>query len=217
MPSSRNFDSTVGKSKTRSVRPGGGEVRRDRVGREVLRQRPLGDVPGDVRGAPVADVEQDAALPGRAHLGQHPAVRVEDAVRRRRVDVRDDVARAHQVEDVPAAATPTARCAPSPCSPSGAVICRARRTASRSLAPAAFFDSRTLMPTIAVAMRLDGPPCGARRRAFAMSSSSPTAPRPFRPVRPRFSSSRTRLGAAFASASPCRRSPRRTCRRRPGS
>ena len=43
--------------------------------------------------------EADAAPTGRAHLGNHAPARVEDGVRRRRVHVRDDVARSQHLKD----------------------------------------------------------------------------------------------------------------------
>ena len=52
-----------------------------------------------MRGPAVADVEDDAALARLAHLGQHAAVAIEDAVGWRRIHVRDDVAGAQQRED----------------------------------------------------------------------------------------------------------------------
>ncbi len=48
---------------------------------------------------PVAEVENDAAAAGGRHVREQPALIVEDAVRRRRVHVGDDIAALEQRQD----------------------------------------------------------------------------------------------------------------------
>ncbi len=61
-------------------------------GQKPLAHDLLDDVPANVVPDAVADVEHDAAAACREHLGQEPAVVVDDCVRRRGEQVRDDVA-----------------------------------------------------------------------------------------------------------------------------
>src|SRR6266487_3209176 len=66
---------------------------------KALLDRAFGLLPGDVAGGPVADVEPQAAAASGKHFRQQAAIVVEDAVRRRRIHVRDDVAALEQRED----------------------------------------------------------------------------------------------------------------------
>ena len=75
-------------------------VGRHRVGIDALGHRVLDDVPREVIHAAVPEVEPDPALTRIGDGRQQFALRVEDAVRRRRVHVRDDVARLEEREDV---------------------------------------------------------------------------------------------------------------------
>ena len=86
-----------GKSRRRSLGssfPVGGE----RVRPEALLHDPLDDVPSQVAGDAVADIEPDAAASGGQHFGQDAAVVVDDAVGRRREHVGDDVAALEQIQ-----------------------------------------------------------------------------------------------------------------------
>ena len=68
-------------------------------GAEALLHDALDDVPVEVVGHAVAEVEPDAAAARRQHVRQHAAVVVDNAVRRRREHVGDDVAALEQRED----------------------------------------------------------------------------------------------------------------------
>jgi hypothetical protein len=75
-------------------------VGRDRVRPEILLHHRLDDVPADVAGDAVADVEPDPRLRARAHRRQNAPGVIEDAVRRRREHVGDDVAFLQDVEQL---------------------------------------------------------------------------------------------------------------------
>ena len=81
----------------------GGAAFRSPVGRESVRQEAclqhaIGDIPAQVAGAPIAQIEPDAAAAGGHHLRQNVPVVVDDAVGRRRKHVRDDIAGFEQRE-----------------------------------------------------------------------------------------------------------------------
>ena len=165
---------------------------------EALLHRALDDVPVEVIGDPVAEVEPDAAAAGREHLRQHPAALVENAVRRRRIHVRDDVAALEHRED--------------------AAHRREGLTHMdhhRQIEGRGGFLGAPERLEIAGAGHVVGQPCldadrrhrdgvrspraPGRRRHRLMSISSPPGATP---VRAMLISRRPRLGAAFAMAAP---------------
>src|SRR5260370_31548966 len=145
--------------------------------------------------APVAQVK-DAAAPRRGrHVREQAALVVEDAVRRRRIHVGDDVAALEQREDGAqrrdrlAHVDITGR-------PKGAAASCARRNPSRSLVPAMLFDNRALTPITTSRWRAMAPrakPTSAR----LMSINSPSGALP---VREMLTRTRPICGAALAAA-----------------
>ncbi len=62
------------------------------VRQEACLKHAIGNVPSQMAGAPIAQVEPDATAAGGQHLRENVPVIVDDAIRRRRKHVGDDVA-----------------------------------------------------------------------------------------------------------------------------
>ena len=68
MPNMRNFDITFGKSITCAVRASGVQSVENVSGKKPACKYAFGHVPAKMAGAPVAQIELDAAPPGGHHL-----------------------------------------------------------------------------------------------------------------------------------------------------
>ncbi len=85
---------------TWAVRPSGVQSVEKVSGRKPAFSTLFGHIPPQMAGAPIAEIEPDAAAAGGHHLRQNVPGVVDDAVRRRRKHVGDDIARFEEREQL---------------------------------------------------------------------------------------------------------------------